>query len=147
LRCKRRIDSDHTNRQPGARSFNIRRVTRMSYTVQLRYIDRDLGGRLREMREWLERNGITPEELHQSTCPPGLAFRIEFSDLDQAQAFAAAFDGSVEGPDPHGAGACWVLPPSARGGSRKDPRSTPAPESGRPRPRPKQMNIGREERR
>lgn len=108
----------------------------MSYTIQLRYIDRDLAGRLREIREWLESNRIKPEELHQSACPPGLAFRVEFSDLDQAKAFAAAFDRSVEGADPHGAVAGWVLPPSLRETDcQKIQRSTRAPESGKAKTR------------
>ena len=108
----------------------------MSYTVQLRYIDRDLAGRLREMQEWLKRNGIKPQELQRSSCPPGLAFRVEFSDLDQAKAFAAAFDSSVQGADPHGAGASWVLPPALRETDcQKNQRSTRGPESGQTKTR------------
>jgi len=86
----------------------------MSYTVELRYIGGDLAGLLHDMQVWLDRNRIKAEQFHHSSAPPGLAFRIEFSDRDQATAFAEAFGGCVEGADPQGTGARWVIPPSPR---------------------------------
>jgi hypothetical protein len=87
----------------------------MSYTVELRYIDGDLGDLLCQMQAWLERNRIEMAELHHSSGPPGLAFRIQFRDHNQATAFAEAFRGRiVECADPQSAGPCWVIPPSPR---------------------------------
>lgn len=86
----------------------------MSYTVELRYIDRNLADLLHDMRLWLDQNRINPEQFHHSSAPPGLAFRIEFSDRDQATEFAEASGGWVEGADPKGTGPLWVTPPSPR---------------------------------
>jgi|GEM_PF-6513897 len=96
----------------------------MTYTVELRYIGGDLADLLRDTRIWLDRNRIKPESFRHSSSPPGLAFRIELSDRDQATAFAEAFGGWVEGTDPQGTGAHWVMPPSPRKThGREDPVS------------------------
>ena len=86
----------------------------MTYTVELRYIGGDLAQLLHDMRVWLDQNRIKAEQFHHSSGPPGLAFRVEFSDRNQATAFAEAFGGWVEGADPQGTGAGWVKPPSPR---------------------------------
>jgi hypothetical protein len=80
----------------------------MTYTVELRYIGGDLADLIRDMRAWLHRNRINPEELHHSSSPPGLAFRVAFSDRDQARRFAEAFRGWLECADPQGAGGRWT---------------------------------------
>ena len=86
----------------------------MTYTVELRYIDGELDDLVHDIRQWLDRNQINAEEFYHSSGPPGLAFRIQFRDRDQAAAFAEAFDGWVAGDDPQEAGARWVMPPSRR---------------------------------
>jgi hypothetical protein len=86
----------------------------MTYTVELRYIDGDLAGLLHDMQVWFDRNRIRPEQFHHSSGLPGLAFRVEFSDRDQAAVFAEAFRGWVECADPQRTGARWVIPPSPR---------------------------------
>lgn len=86
----------------------------MSYTVELRYIGGDLAGLLHDIQIWLNRRQIKAEQIRHSSGPPGLAFRIEFTDRDHATAFAEAFGGWVERADPQGMGSRWVKPPSPR---------------------------------
>ena len=83
----------------------------MTYTVELRYIGGDIADLMLDMRIWFDRNGVEPRELLHSSGPLGLAFRVEFSDRDQAIAFAEAFRGWLECADTHGAGARWTIPP------------------------------------
>ena len=84
----------------------------MTYIVELRYIGGDLSDLMRDMRIWFDRNRIEPEELHHSSCPPGLAFRVGFGDRDDAAAFAKAFEGWLECAGPQGASPRWTIPPS-----------------------------------
>ncbi len=86
----------------------------MTNIVELRYIGGDLAELMRDMRMWLDCNRIETEEFHHSSGPPGLAFRVGFSDRNNAAAFAKAFGGSLEGADPQGAGARWTIPPPPR---------------------------------
>ena len=83
----------------------------MTYTVELRYVGGDLGDLMRKMRIWLDQNRIEAAEILHSSGPPGLAFRVGFSDLDDAEAFAEDFGGCVEGADAQGAGGRWTAPP------------------------------------
>jgi hypothetical protein len=92
----------------------------MTYVVELRYIDGDLADLKRDMRAWLDRNRIEPEEFRHSSAPPGLAFRVAFSDQNNAAAFAKAFGGWVECADPQGMEATpWTIPPSPRKAGRQ----------------------------
>lgn len=99
----------------------------MTYMVELRYIDGDLAGLMRDMRSWLDRNRIEAEEFYHSSAPPGLAFRIGFRHPDNAAAFADAFGGWVEGAE--GIGLCWTHPHSL-----DEACSRPTPECKRSRP-------------
>lgn len=86
----------------------------MTYTVELRYIGGDPARLMRDMRIWLDRNHLEPEEFYHSSAPPGVAFRVGFSDRDNAAAFARAFGGWLEGADQAGAGPRWIVPSSPR---------------------------------
>lgn len=92
----------------------------MIYVVELRYISGDLPNLERDMRVWLDRNRIKPEEFHHSSAPPGLAFRIAFNNQNDAAEFAQAFGGWIEGADAQGIAATrWVSPPSPRKAARR----------------------------
>jgi hypothetical protein len=86
----------------------------MTYRVELRYVDGDLGDLMREMRAWLDSNGIEAEEFCHSVCPPGLAFRVALRDREHAAAFAEALEGGMQCADPQGTGVRWTVPPSPR---------------------------------
>jgi hypothetical protein len=76
---------------PSRRSSDLSRhldATAMTYTVELRSIGGDLADLMREMRIWLDRNGIEAQEFHHSSAPPGLAFRIQFNDQAGGSIFA-----------------------------------------------------------
>ena len=79
----------------------------MTYIVELRYVGGDLGDLMGKMRRWLDQNRIEPEDFLHSSGPPGLAFRVGFSDPDAAEAFAEAFGGCVACAHPEGAGGRW----------------------------------------
>jgi len=83
----------------------------MGHTVELRYIGGDLAALMQDMRAWLDRNQIKAEQFQHSSAPPGLAFRIELSDRDQATAFAEAFGGWVDCADGQAVGRRWVISP------------------------------------
>ncbi len=91
----------------------------MTYIVELRYIGGDLADLMSEMRAWLDHNRVEPEEFHQSSGPPGLAFRVGFGDEDDAAAFAEAFEGCLECADPQGAGGRWSAPHTPRMAHRR----------------------------
>jgi hypothetical protein len=87
----------------------------MIYMVELRYIGGDLADLMRDMQTWLDYNQIETQEFHHSSGPPGLAFRVGFSDRDHATAFAEAFDGWLGDTDPQRMGARWTTPPRQTG--------------------------------
>ena len=86
----------------------------MTYVVELRYIGGDLASLMREMRIWLDRNQVEPEEFHHSSAPPGVAFRVGFSDQNDAAAFAEEFKGWLECAEPQRTEARWTIPTSSR---------------------------------
>jgi hypothetical protein len=100
----------------------------MTYIVELRYIGGDLGSLMRDMRIWLGRNQIEPEEFHHASAPPGVAFRVGFSDQDHAAAFAGAFKGRLECGEPQGTETRWTIPTSS---SRTSIQSMPGPRPSR----------------
>ena len=85
----------------------------MTYIVELRYFSGNLADAMIEMRRWLDRNSIDAERFDCCSGCPGLAFRVGFSNGEQAAAFAAAFGGWVQGTDPRGPARRWTRAPSA----------------------------------
>jgi hypothetical protein len=83
-----------------------------TYTVVLRYIGGNLSELMHAMRVWFDDNRIEPADFFHSCGPPGLAFRVGFRNLDDAEAFAEALEGCVQTVDLQGAGGRWIPPPS-----------------------------------
>jgi hypothetical protein len=48
-----------------------------------------------QMREWLDDKRIEPTLFGLSLIPGGTVFRLEFRGLDEAAAFARAFEGNI----------------------------------------------------
>lgn len=74
----------------------------MAHTVEIRRIGVDLAEFSAEMRAWLDGHNIAVIECIHSTGGPGATFRVCFDEPEDAQAFARAFNGWMEGEDPHG---------------------------------------------
>ena len=86
----------------------------MIYIVELRYIGGDLPSLMRDIRIWLDHNQVEPEEFHHTSAPPGVAFRVGFSDQNDAAAFAGEFKGWLECAEPQATDARWTIPTSSR---------------------------------
>lgn len=79
----------------------------MTHIVEIRRIGVELAEFSAEIRAWLARSNVAVVEFEQSTGGPGTTFRVSFHQPEDARAFARAFNGRMEGGDPHGA-ALWT---------------------------------------
>jgi hypothetical protein len=65
------------------------------HIVEIRRDGDDLAGPAAQMRTFLDGIGIQPSMFRVSLVPGGPLFRVEFTVLRQAVAFARAFDGKI----------------------------------------------------
>ena len=64
----------------------------MLYTVQLRLDARhSIASKMAEMREWLDRNQLTPECFQYRMEPDAVTVRADFTSSADASAFAEVF--------------------------------------------------------
>jgi hypothetical protein len=62
------------------------------YTVQLRLDARQsIASKMAEMREWLDRQQLVPDNLQYRMEPDAVLVRADFKSSDDAAAFAEAF--------------------------------------------------------
>ena len=73
----------------------------MNHIVEVRYSGSDWADLIADMRSWLDRRQIEAVECSHSLLDRGVAVRVGFGDEDRATAFASAFSGRLESPDPH----------------------------------------------
>lgn len=57
--------------------------------------DDDLGGRLTDMRVWIDRHRFEPSSFTYFFLDPGMKIRVLFKIDDEAEAFAQEFGGSL----------------------------------------------------
>ena len=66
------------------------------YIVEVRRNGEDLAMPLDKMWTWLDNKRIQPSVFRLSIIPEGTILRLEFSALNEAEAFAGAFGGQID---------------------------------------------------
>jgi hypothetical protein len=70
----------------------------MLHSVQVRLDSGEIGIRMSEMRQWLDRNGFEPDAFeYRRMDAGGVVYRIDFKRASEAATFAEAFAGTVVG--------------------------------------------------
>ena len=64
-------------------------------TAELRILDGDFGGRLKEIRNWLDEQQFEPSAFTYFYLDPGMMIRVLFDNDNEASAFAEAFGGCL----------------------------------------------------
>jgi hypothetical protein len=64
-------------------------------TAEVQISDDDFGRRLKDMRLWLDGRGFEPSSFTYFYLDPGMMVRVSFKIDDEAEAFAAEFEGSL----------------------------------------------------
>ena len=65
----------------------------MVFPVEISTSNESAVENMTNMRDWFDQHQVEPSVFRYSVSPPGLVFRIEFADEEQALAFAEAFGG------------------------------------------------------
>ena len=73
----------------------------MNHIVEVHYTGGDWADLMADMHSWLDRRQIEAVEFNHSLLDRGASVRVGFGDEDHATAFATAFSGRLESPDPH----------------------------------------------
>ena len=65
------------------------------YAVEFFHEGDGLAEPMEQIRTWLDHEHIQPSVFRLSLIPGGTVFHVEFNAMEEAEAFARAFDGQV----------------------------------------------------